>query len=348
MNTSHLFLSSWLWSSLLISCASIFPALGGQSIPSTASVETTYPSNSSILIPSLDSSRNLSSNEIAKATSAEPKAIPTVWASQSLARLMDQHDCPMQSAVNEPLSINGGLRQVNRYKIATQLFSCLEQWDQQAFDIQEQATLKALRSEFKLELVALQGYSASGSVISANIPRESIGSLWNPQISDSVASSNTIEYRQSVEIASQGRVAMGLNYTDRAIDSPHNLLGINAEVSLGRIGLFGRYSTALGTQPRQTDRSPDELASDRSMQSWTAGIGVQDFMIQRSVLVVSVTKSIQPSSFTQPAQINYGAFYQFPVTERLTLSPSVVITTHPEKSGATPDVQGALQASFSF
>jgi hypothetical protein len=352
VNTSRLFFSGWLWGGLLVSgCAYISPALGGQFVPLESSVGfTPYPSMPTS-VPFLSSSGDVSIAQVAQATSAVPASIPNFWASQSLARLMNQHDCPPQSSDTEPLSIDGGLRQVNRYKIAAQLFSCLEYWDRQAFDRQEQSTLQALRAEFKLELVALQGYSASTPMLmSVSVPPDSIGSYLSAPNSNVAAnaSANTAEYRQSISITSQGRVAMGVHYTDRALGASRNFLGLNAEASLGKIGLFGRYSAALETQSSQTDRISNDLLGDRSIQSWTAGIGIRDLAIQRSVLTVSVSKSIQPSNFTQSAQIDYGAFYQFPLTERLTLSPSIVIMTHSEKAGAATDVQGALQASFSF
>lgn len=354
MNTSRLLLSGCLWGGLLTSsCVSISPALGGQGIALTSSIEFAnhLPISPNPLL-SLDSAENFSRAQIVKATSAGPNSVPAFWASQSLARLMDQHDCPSQSSATEPLSIDSGIGEVNRYKIAAQLFSCLEHWDRQAFDRQEQATLQALRAEFKLELVALQGYSASDSMLrSVNIPPDSIGSHFKLQNSNvavnvpvSTAESNPAKYSQSINIASQGRVLMEVNYTDQALGAPGAILGINAEASLGKIGLFGRYSAALGTQSRQTDRNLD----NRSIQSWTAGVGIHDFMVQRSVLAVSVSRSVQPSNLTQPAQTNYSAFYQFPLTERLTLSPSLVIMTDSEKAGTAPDIQGALQASFAF
>jgi hypothetical protein len=358
VNTSPLFLSGCFWGSLLISsCAYISPALGGQGIASTSSVEpATHLSVSPNPVLPLDSAENFSRTQLIKAMSAVPNSVPTLWASQSLARLMDHHDCPPQSSATEPLSIDSGIGEVNRYKIAAQLFSCLEHWDRQAFDTQEQATLQALRSEFKLELVALQGYSASDPMLrSINIPPDSIGSHFRLQNSNvavnvpvTTAESNTAKYSQSINIASQGRVAMGVSYADQALGAPGTILGIDAEASLGKIGLFGRYSATLGTQSTQSDRNLDNLLDDRSIQSWTAGVGIHDFMIQRSVLAVSVSRSIQPSNLTQPAQTNYSAFYQFPLTERLTLSPSLVIMTDSEKAGTAPDIQGALQASFAF
>lgn len=344
MTLHHLFSGRLLWGSLLISsCAQISPVWGGQVLPSVSTHQT-----------SALASEDFTKVQIAQAVTSAPSSASTVWASQSLARLMDQHDCSSQTGT-EPFSIESGIGHINRYKIAAQLFSCLENWDQQTFDTQEQATLETLRSEFKLELVALGGHSVSDPVLtSANISRKVSRSILRTQLLSSQPSNSitnvpitTTEYSQSIKIASQGRLAMGVHYTDRALEAPRNLLGINAEASVGKIGLFGRYSTALGTQSTQSDHDAD-LLGDRSIQSWTAGIGIRDFIIQQSILTVSVSKSIQPNNLFQAAQTNYGAFYQFPLTERLTLSPSIVIMTHSEKTGATPDVQGALQASFSF
>ncbi|WP_404787211.1 hypothetical protein [Altericista sp. CCNU0014] len=52
-------------------------------------------------------------------------------------------------------------------------------------------------------------------------------------------------------------------------------------------------------------------------------------------------------SLGQANSMNYGAFYQFPVGDRLTLSLSVTIVNNPTKPN-NPDIQGAIQASFSF
>jgi hypothetical protein len=286
------------------------------------------------------------------AQAAEVPAQPSsFWASQSLARLIRQHDCAPQRSASEPLSIDNGYN-IDRYKMAALLFSCLEHWDKQTFDIQEKDALQALRTEFKLELVALRGNNLSNPIPSlANIPHESIRPGLSPQTSDSLANVpiSTTEYNQSFNITAQGRVAMGVHYTDRTTSAvTRNLLGINAEASLGKVGVFGRYSAALGDQLGRSDSSISNLFGDRSIQAWSAGVGIRDFMIQHSVLTVSVSQNILPNHLSQSAQTHYGAFYQFPLTERLTLSPSIVIMTDAEKTGATPDVQGTIQASFSF
>jgi hypothetical protein len=85
---------------------------------------------------------------------------------------------------------------------------------------------------------------------------------------------------------------------------------------------------------------------DRSLQTWSAGIGIRGFIIPKSVLAVSAGRTLV-NSFGQPSPINYSAFYQFPVGDHLTLSPSIVIINNPSNPG-TPDIQGAVQASFSF
>jgi hypothetical protein len=355
VNRYRLHFGSLLCSGLLVAnCVQVNPAWGGQETPLPVLSElSAQPSVSSVPLRSPDSPSDFPGHLIAQA--AEVPAQPSVssfWASQSLARLIHQHDCMSHGSSPEPLNIDSEIGSVNRYKIAALLFSCLEHWDKQAFDAQEQASLQALRSEFKLELVALRGNSVSDPMlVSANIPRESMRTDLSPQPMDSFANVplTTTEYSQTIDVASQGRIAMGVHYTDRATGATtRDLLGINAEASLGKVGLFGRYSAALGAKSGRSGSEPDDLLGDRSIQSWTAGIGIRDVMIPHSLFTVSVSQSIPPSNFSQPTQMNYGAFYQFPLTDRLTLSPSIVIMTQSEKTGATPDVQGALQASFSF
>jgi hypothetical protein len=155
----------------------------------------------------------------------------------------------------------------------------------------------------------------------------------------------TVEYTRALEANPQNRLVMGLHYAHTATDKmAQNLLGLNAEANFGKVGLFGRYSFAL----RSTNTPSENLLSDRNLQVWTAGIGIRDFIIPKSLLTLSAGQSPRLNSLQQFAQINYGAFYQFPIGNRLVLSPSIVIMTTPNSSGTVPNVQGALQASFSF
>ena len=132
-------------------------------------------------------------------------------------------------------------------------------------------------------------------------------------------------------------------------------LGIKAEANLGKVGVFGRYSVAAGTPLNLPEggatltRSDLDLTSglkDRSFQNWSAGIGIRGFIIPKSVLTLSAGRTFA-NPLGQLDSSNYGAFYQFPIGDRLTLSPSVVIISNPTNP-SNPDIQGAVQASFSF
>jgi hypothetical protein len=106
--------------------------------------------------------------------------------------------------------------------------------------------------------------------------------------------------------------------------------------------------TPLGL-PDGVDLSRSDLntsLNDRSFENWSAGIGIRGFIIPKSVLALTAGHTVA-NSLGQPNPINYGAFYQFPVGDRLTVSPSVMIISNPTNP-SSPDIQGAVQASFSF
>jgi hypothetical protein len=202
----------------------------------------------------------------AVSVSANP-FVPTssIWAAQSLAYLMERYPCTVHSAHPTPLKTQPN----NRYETAALLSSCLAQWGDLPLDPQAQTMLNTLRSEFKLELAALQS------------------------------------------------------------DQP--------SAQLSRLVVLGSKNL----------RSK-ELFNTADPQNWTAGVGIRDFIIPKSLLTFTAGQAATVINHKESTQMNYGAFYQFPIGDRLTLSPSVVIMTNPSSPSATPAVQGALQASFSF
>ncbi len=184
------------------------------------------------------------------------------WAVQSLARLMERYPCTVRSAK----SIRS--QPTNRYETAALLSTCLTHWGDRPLDPQAQTMLNTLRSEFKLELAALQ--------------------------------------------------------SDRPPAQRSRLV-------------------VLGSKTLRSD----DLFKTAEKQNWTAGVGIRDFIVPKSLLTFTAGQAPTIVNAQNSTQMNYGAFYQFPIGDRLTLSPSVVIMT-PSTTGANPGVQGALQASFSF
>jgi hypothetical protein len=274
------------------------------------------------------SSRAKSGSLLAQAAAVPAKGSQNS-AVKSFARLVERYRCATPAAAQQSL----GDQSTNRYEMAALLASCLESLGDRTLNPQEQSTLTTLRSEFRLELAALQGEQAES--IRLQQPIESYSAIQQP----------TYSFIKWSSASSQ--------------DTPHHgetaqpLLGIKAEATLGKVGLFGRYSVAsrlsgLSNGAALMGRALG-LASeleDRSLQTWSAGIGIRGFIIPKSVLALSAGRTLV-NSFGQPSRINYSAFYQFPVGDHLTLSPSIVIINNPSNPG-TPDIQGAVQASFSF
>ncbi len=264
-------------------------------------------------------------------TIAAPTKAPQASAAQSLTQWAKHHRCGAPAA---------GLQAqpTNRYEMAALLASCLDALGDRPLNAKEQSAIKTLRSEFKLELAALQ--DSQSDLIRL---RQSIDS--NPGMQTS--SSPSIRWVRGLDQDSL------IRRQEKVVQS--DSLGIKAEASLGKIGVFGRYSVAAGTPLNLPEggaaltRSDLDLTSglkDRSFQNWSAGIGIRGFIIPKSVLTLSAGRTFA-NPLGQLDSNNYGAFYQFPIGDRLTLSPSVVIISNPTNP-SNPDIQGAVQASFSF
>jgi hypothetical protein len=251
-------------------------------------------------------------------------------AEKSLAQLAQRYRCVAPKAAPKSSAPSS-----NRIEMAALLASCLESLGDRPLNAQEQSTIKTLRSEFKLELAALQ--SSQNDIIRL---RQSVDPNPGIQASNDAAIGSSLRWVKGQDLDS-----LLLHPQDETVP---NRVGIKAEANFGKVGVFGRYTVAAGTPlglPDGADLSRNNL-TDRSFENWSAGIGIRGFIIPKSVLALTAGHTVA-NPLGQPTPINYGAFYQFPVGDGLTVSPSVVIITNPNNP-SSPDIQGAVQASFSF
>jgi hypothetical protein len=268
------------------------------------------------------------------------QAIPTSTkaakgsAEKSLAQLAQRYRCVAPQA-----TLKSSAPSSNRIEMAALLASCLESLGDRPLNAQEQSTIKTLRSEFKLELAALQ--NSQNDMIRL---RQSVDPNPGIQSSNDAAIGSSLRWVKGQDLDS-------LLLPPQTETAP-NRVGIKAEANLGKVGFFGRYTVAAGTPlslPDGASLSRNDLnasLSDRSFENWSAGIGIRGFIIPKSVLALTAGHTLA-NPLGQPNPINYGAFYQFPIGDSLTVSPSVTIITNPSNT-SNPDIQGAVQASFSF
>jgi hypothetical protein len=254
-------------------------------------------------------------------------------AETSLAQLAQRYRCMAPKATLKSSTSN------NRIEMAALLASCLESLGDRPLNAEEQSTIKTLRSEFKLELLALQDSQNDRIRL-----RQSVDSNPGIQLSNDAAIGSSLRWVKGQDLDS-----LLLHPQDKTAP---NRVGIKAEANFGKVGVFGRYTVAAGTPlslPDGANLSRNDLSAslgDRSFENWSAGIGIRGFIIPKSVLALTAGHTLV-NSLGQSNPINYGAFYQFPIGDSLTVSPSVVIITNPSNI-SNPDVQGAVQASFSF
>ncbi len=269
---------------------------------------------------------------LAQAVAAPTQKAPAS-AARSLTQLVEHHRCAVPAA-----GLQSSTQSTNRYEMAALLASCLDSLGDRTLTAQEQSAIKTLRSEFKLELAALQ--DSQSDLIR-------LRQFIDPSSGTPASSSPSIRWVRGLD-------------QDAPIKRQENVmqngsLGIKAEANLGNVGVFGRYSVAVGTPLNlsksgttlmQSDLDLTSAVEDRSFQNWSAGIGIRGFIIPKSVLTLSAGRTFANPLGSLDSN-NYGAFYQFPIGDRLMLSPSVVIISNPTNP-SNPDIQGAVQASFSF
>jgi hypothetical protein len=153
--------------------------------------------------------------------------------------------------------------------------------------------------------------------------------------------------------------AVRLQYTNSATSNiSQNAGGINAELNLGRFGLFARYGISGakaygGATPIPYDVS-GVSAGDFIAQTWMVGAGVKDLFIPGSLLAAAGGQPFINDLGSAPGindrtQTNIEAFYRFPINDNISVTPVVMAIINPNNSSVNPTlIQGLLRVTFSF
>jgi hypothetical protein len=168
-----------------------------------------------------------------------------------------------------------------------------------------------------------------------------------------------LEYAKKFGKDGANNFAVRLQYTNSATSNiSQNAGGLNAELSLGRFGLFARYGISSakaygGATPIPYDFS-GVSAGDFIAQTWMVGAGVKDLFIPGSLLAVAGGQPFindLPSSLgvNDKTQTNFEAFYRFPINDNISVTPIVMAILNPNNSSSAPAlIEGVLRVTFSF
>jgi hypothetical protein len=137
-------------------------------------------------------------------------------------------------------------------------------------------------------------------------------------------------------------------------------IGLNAEATFGRFGVFGRVNYAfLNPGIAAADPLPysESLAPDSNYQalSFMGGVAYKDLLVPGSMIAIAAgAPFISQGRGSAPGindrnQVNLEAFYRFPVNDNITVTPIFTVIFNPNNSSFNDTIyQGVLRTTFTF
>jgi Carbohydrate-selective porin, OprB family/S-layer homology domain len=159
-----------------------------------------------------------------------------------------------------------------------------------------------------------------------------------------------LEYARTFGADKKNNFAVRGQYTNSSANDVHqNVIGINAEATFGRFGIFGRGGYSINPS---FISSPAGLSfgatSNTGVITWQAGVGAKDLFIPGSLLAAAVGQPFVVIDQAGPQQTNFEGFYRFPINDNITITPAVMVITDSGNTRTNTAVQGVLRATFSF
>lgn len=150
-----------------------------------------------------------------------------------------------------------------------------------------------------------------------------------------------------LEFSQNDTFAVRLQYTDAAInDIRYDIYGVNAELTLGSLGIFGRYARGglnaygIATASGIPDTTPE---------TFMAGVAIRDLLTPSSLLGFAIGQPFIEDRVGNATQTNYEAFYNFPLNDNITVTPVLMVVTNANNDSANSTIyQGLLRTVFSF
>lgn len=153
-----------------------------------------------------------------------------------------------------------------------------------------------------------------------------------------------LEYARPFGKDDKNNFAVRLQYTNSStFDFQQNVVGLNAEATFGRFGVFGRAGYSINPQFAGAG-----IAGNDFFLSWMGGVGVKDLFVPGSLLAVAAGQPFVVDGDPNPDQTNFEAFYRFPVNDNITITPAVMVITDAANTNTETVIQGLVRATFSF
>ncbi|WP_427161984.1 iron uptake porin [Aliinostoc sp. HNIBRCY26] len=145
-----------------------------------------------------------------------------------------------------------------------------------------------------------------------------------------------------LEYAPTKTLAVRLQYSGgRLFGSSFNGVGVNFDLALNnRVGVFGRYGYAS---------YPDTSLGDINPHYWMAGLGFRDLFMERAIAGIAIGQPFIENAVGDSTQMNFEAFYNFPVTDHIRVTPLIQVIAHPSNQDSNGTiVTGTLRTVFAL
>ena len=145
-----------------------------------------------------------------------------------------------------------------------------------------------------------------------------------------------------VEFAPSRDLALRLQYSGGEVfDNRFEAIGANLEFTVAKkLGIFGRYGYSNYDNTNFGDISPNY---------WMTGVAFRDLFTRGAVFGVAVGQPLIANEIGNSTQTNYEAFYNFPLSRNLQITPAVqVIDNVANRDENGTIVTGSLRTTFSF
>ncbi len=195
------------------------------------------------------------------------------------------------------------------------------------------------------------GITARAVYVAASPTNSVANNLGGGLFGDPYQGTFELEYAKAFGKDKKNNFAIRGQYTNSATNNIYqNVVGLNAEATFGRFGVFGRggYSITPSIPNNRPLGGPLGSTNNDGIITWQAGAGVKDLFIPGSLLAAAVGQPYVVLGQAGPQQTNIEGFYRFPINDNITITPAVMVITDLGNTRTNTAIQGVLRATFSF